>query len=83
MTKQTFTVEGGGNFPLDMLRYDRCWPASQEDVWKISTNDLARRQVTLTRLVHNKNKLPAIDRWASYNWTYLPQSMQLSNALWR
>lgn len=25
----TFTVEGSGDFPFDMLRYDACWPYSE------------------------------------------------------
>lgn len=30
MTKlYEFTVEGSGLFPFDMLRYDQCWPKSQ------------------------------------------------------
>ena len=27
-----FTVRGTWGFPLDMLRYDGCWPSSGEDV---------------------------------------------------
>ena len=25
------TVSGTGRFPLDMTRYDRCWPATEHD----------------------------------------------------
>jgi hypothetical protein len=25
-----FTVQGTGPFPIDMLRYDRCWPAEEQ-----------------------------------------------------
>ena len=27
----TFTVEGTGMFPVDMLRYDNCWPRTEQD----------------------------------------------------
>ena len=31
-----FSVEGDGTFPLDMLRYDECWPSDEgKDVPKI------------------------------------------------
>ena len=26
-----FEVQGRGEFPLDMLRYDLCWPATEGD----------------------------------------------------
>lgn len=29
------TVTGRGRFPLDMLRYDSCFPASESDAYKI------------------------------------------------
>lgn len=33
-----FTVRGRGEFPLDMLRYDSCWPRSGEDVMVLSAD---------------------------------------------
>ncbi len=30
-TDDNFTVEGSGMFPYDMLRYDQCWPSSEQD----------------------------------------------------
>ena len=32
----TFTVEGHGYFPMDMLRYDSCCPVRPDDVDKIT-----------------------------------------------
>jgi hypothetical protein len=70
-----FTVEGNGRFPTDMLRYDRCWPASEKDSNLISfTNDLQvfdigietyrkNRKITLKGLIG-----PTIARWASFGW---------------
>lgn len=37
-----FTVRVGIDFPLDMLRYDSCWPATSDDVSKI-THSLEKR----------------------------------------
>lgn len=79
MTKQVFEVEGSGFFPIDMLRYDSCWPYSQEDVSGIScTYELQpMRRVKLCRIVRNKNLMPTGDRWASFGWTFLPRSIEL------
>ena len=27
----SFTVQGSGEFPIDMLRHDSCWPAQPAD----------------------------------------------------
>jgi len=39
----TFRVEGTGDFPLDMLRYDQCWPRSQDDVYAMHPNYTERK----------------------------------------
>jgi len=64
-------------FPIDMLRYDRLTPKSEEDSAKIiSTVDgrLERRTkprenitISLTRQAP-KNWTPTTGRWASFNW---------------
>jgi hypothetical protein len=63
-----FTVEGCGEFPFDMLRYDSCWPYAAEDAAKLENirrNDtnIQRRRVVLQGLSR-----PTADRWASFNW---------------
>lgn len=59
-----FVVEGRGEFPLDMLRYDRCWPASIDDTLRIPRDHLAiDRQIGLAGL-----KVPTAARWASFGW---------------
>lgn len=64
----TYTVEGGGNFPIDMLRYDSAWPHSQDDVSRIIrtferpwVNGSLR--ITVTGL-HQ----PTTGRWESFGW---------------
>jgi hypothetical protein len=74
MKFQIFHVTGSGFFPLDMLRYDSCYPHSQEDVSKISSlgkssEDLGQRTITLARRVKSRIDQPRIDRWASFGWT--------------
>jgi len=70
----TFTVEGSGEFPFDMLRYDSCWPLSERfDSPALSHygSDGAqhgRRRVVLVT-AHDGSPTPA--RWRSFNWEYV------------
>lgn len=62
-----FKVEGTGNFPFDMLRYDQCWPKGSESASNLTLLNpigyTVKRQVTLTGI-----KFPTIDRWKSFGW---------------
>ena len=75
--RQTFTVEGSGPFPLDMLRYDCCWLT--DEIWDPETllgYDLPRRQVKITRYIESKNAVPS-GRWPSRGgWRVVPGSIQ-------
>jgi len=65
-----FTVEGSGSFPIDMLRYDRCWPANEgSDSYAIETHPTAKRR----RIVlETQNELaPTNGRWESFGWKVL------------
>ena len=66
-----FTVEGSGEFPADMLRYDHCWPASEADS-RLLENPIYKPG--RTRRVINLRGLtgPTPGRWASFGWTVLP-----------
>lgn len=61
------TVEGKGQFPYDMLRYDRCVPKTGDDVYNMNTSSLYLRQVHLQMYSANKNG-PTKDRWESFGW---------------
>lgn len=63
---KVFTVEGRGTFPLDMLRYDACWPYSSEDVCKMGDDVKERRSIRLTTGSDNS---PCIGRWNSFMWS--------------
>lgn len=67
---QTFTVESNFSFPIDMLRYDGCFPASEVDSGVISRSltDFERPvKVKIGRWVHGKGySEPTIGRWESF-----------------
>lgn len=72
MTLYEFTVVGNGSFPVDMLRYDQCWPAKEAtDSVALATSlmrvnsykDDQRRNVTLIGL-----RAPTEGRWQSFGW---------------
>lgn len=58
-----FTVEGRGYFPLDMLRYDACYPATSEDATNLAAKDF--RKVTLISTIIAE---PTAGRWQSFGW---------------
>lgn len=62
-----FSVRGIGRFPIDMLRYDACYPASGQDSAKI--NDIReRRVIELVAVHHSKAFEPTAARWNSFCW---------------
>ena len=64
-----FTVQGRGQFPLDMLRYDSCYPATQQDVVVMEDREV-EREVTVERTLDSWTKAwkPTFGRWESYGW---------------
>lgn len=80
---QTFSVSGRLDFPLDMLRYDHCWPSSSDDVVTMAPDfprqsalggDVAIsvthiKTVQVSRHVESPKHQPTVDRWASFGWT--------------
>ena len=80
----TFTVEGGGNFPVDMLRYDACYPATEKDSYLMYVDgfDLGIRKVTLKHRVLKEENLdgyPTLMRWNSFTWSVIPTSINYDN----
>jgi hypothetical protein len=64
----TYTVEGEGFFPLDMLRYDCCWPSRGVDVAMLKRR--AKRSVQL--LSYRKSTR---ERWESYGWAIVMETV--------
>ena len=67
-------------FPLDMLRHDRCFPDTSEDVNTIADAleqpwEPGKRTVVL-RVRHQVKDAPGITeaRWQSFGWSVLPIS---------
>lgn len=66
---QTFVVETGFQFPIDMLRYDRCFPDSKLDSCLIILSLTGMRnpiKVKVGRYVRIKSDKPTVKRWESF-----------------
>ena len=67
-----YTVEGVGDFPLDMLRHDCAYPADQESVAAITAgfrwaaSRKRSRETLLVRLV--SDRAPTSERWRAFGW---------------
>lgn len=62
----SFTVEGGGEFPFDMLRYDQCWPTGSMDAAAITHE--GKRRVALNGVAGLPGNYPTHARWLSFGW---------------
>ena len=71
MTKwYTFEVRpthAHADFPLDMLRYDCCYPKSECDssTLRYCTEEVLQTPVVIMLSSH---RVPNADRWASFGW---------------
>lgn len=67
-----FTVEGAGEFPLDMLRSDQCWPAGADDSARIAAHhggaDPGEVRGRMIRLETVAKYAPNRQRWLSFSW---------------
>jgi hypothetical protein len=71
-----YYATGQGDFPLDMLRYDQCWPTSTDDAFNLLNDD---HQCAGQHLYQSPNRLrsirlqsygePTIERWSSFGWS--------------
>lgn len=76
MAKKTvllkYSVSGDRSFPIDMLRYDAAWPASEADSREIvSSMDVGRTTDRRVVLLHEDRDLkwqPSGARWQSFGW---------------
>ena len=65
----TFTVRGYGAFPIDMLRYDSCFPWSPRDAEAISNKEYLRSVELATRhQLKGDERIVTKERWASFQW---------------
>ena len=72
----TFSVNGSGYFPLDMLRYDACYPKGSDDVSRILASvdrelarpDGRREPIWLVHRGNERTWQPTFGRWSSFLW---------------
>jgi hypothetical protein len=69
-----FTVAGRGEFPIDMLRYDQCWPAdgnaASDILHSLRPGPLERREIKLRSAARQITP----DRWSSFLWTVIKEN---------
>lgn len=70
-----FTVRGNGYFPIDMLRYDNAWPASESDSHLIQLDRIAAGKDEWLKPRNIKLQMascnglgPTSARWNSFTW---------------
>jgi hypothetical protein len=65
-----FRVKGTQTpFPVDMLRFDECWPETVQDSEKIKTSfgfRHGRRVRWEITLLSNRDNVPTTDRWQQF-----------------
>jgi hypothetical protein len=75
MKRYEFTAHGRYPFPLDMLRYDACYPLGSGDVSKMQevisgprVPTLVRERPILAIRLVSYAHAPTVDRWRSFGW---------------
>ena len=66
--RHRYKVSGTGYFPVDMLRYDACVPATGADASAIDLHNIDRRPVRLYRFSQSRASKPEAARWQSFGW---------------
>lgn len=68
MFVQTAVIKGRGEFPMDMLRYDRCAPYTETDSYALrdSISKGGPWEVTVVRYVASKTAKWTVGRWQSF-----------------
>ena len=62
-----FVVEGKGQFPTDMLRYDNCYPVIETEANKMRSHSIESYQVTL----RTEKAYITPERWNSFLWVVI------------
>lgn len=75
MKRTAFTVRGSYPFPLDMLRYDSCIPATEADAALMHEAVLGDgpgdplRVMEISLVTFRPDCAPSNDRWESRGWS--------------
>lgn len=68
---------GEGPFPIDMLRYDYCWPVTFNI---LSDNSVIGDEMIVGSAVHLKRHVFTVARWASFGWECEPlKTLRIQN----
>jgi hypothetical protein len=54
-----YVATGSGDFPLDMLSHDHCWPVDAANLMSPEKRSLRMRS----------HQRPSIERWKSFGWS--------------
>ena len=57
-----------GQFPVDMLRYDGCYPSAEQEMYAICGRNREQATVHLTRVHPGKDAHLTDARWRSFGW---------------
>ena len=74
-----FTVVGSGEFPMDMLRYDGCWPIDSYSAHEMSVHAMVAANITRPRRVTLRaisRTAPTEGRWQSFGWPVEQESVR-------
>ena len=68
-----FEVEGSGEFPFDMLRYDHCYPRHENEIHTMChyPEERGLKKITLVsrcNTKHEADQIPTEGRWNSFTW---------------
>ena len=75
----TFSVRGRGRFPVDMLRYDCCYPVTGIGADRLLDTDMkTERTIVLRRVTRTSNWEPTEGRWSSFGWYVIRDSHTVS-----
>jgi hypothetical protein len=81
--QQRWEVEGSMSFPVDMLRYDSCFPFSETESYKIIKCMEGNNRGPVRVIVHRyrssgMSKEPNAQRWQSFGWKIVEGSFSES-----
>lgn len=71
-----FTVEGPGVFPLDMLRYDACFPYDSYSVGEMVISGRPGAQQEKHKVTLISRQEPTHGRWESFGWKVIEERKQ-------
>lgn len=71
MYHHKFSVSGPAPFPVDMLRYDGCYPSTQDDTARLARafrSPFSDMTIHLSTINDQRRWSPTVARWNSFGW---------------